>query len=111
MKRDVDALRGVGSLLEEDSRGRSGVWEWDLADVDWDGTALASEYRVHDWDVLVSEVGGRRHREEENARLKGVGGIGLCGGGISHRSRVLQCRRAADGFGVGNSLAIDVAES
>ena len=45
-----------------------------MEDVDWDAEALAGEDGVHDGDVLVSEVGGWRDGEEEDARLESVGG-------------------------------------
>jgi hypothetical protein len=68
---DVNSLRGVRRLLEEDGRGRWSVREGNLADIYGDGQSLAGENGVHYGDVLVSNVGGRGDGEEENAGLEG----------------------------------------
>ena len=75
-----------------------------MKDVDWDGEALAGENGVHDWNVLVREVGGGRGGEEKDAGLETgdavrVGGLVCCSGGGAH-----------EGVVVGDRDAVDVAE-
>ena len=64
---DIGAARGVGGLLEEWGGGG------EFGDGDGDPQALRGEDGVHDWDVLVGEVGG--DGEDEDAGVDGWRGF------------------------------------